>query len=277
LNCHNINSHTRQTGIENALFIRGNDYHLLTVAVVRQLNFQETSVPLSEAQNIIFQNRLHVLLGQAPKSSSLALRHTFPQIPALPQIGIPADLLQNRPDLRQLQRELVAADYRVAEAVADRLPALRIGGSAGFVSGDFVTSIFADALASIVDWGNKKSEVENRKAMVEEKTACYSQRYLVAIEEVENSLWQERKHEQLLIALQEQLRISKATLRESRNRYVQGMTDYIPVLTALVAFQKLEMNILQRQLEKVSYRLHLYRALGTNILSVEQDALVIDN
>ncbi len=237
----------------------------------------KAELPLSEARNIILQNRLHVLLGQPPESTPLAFRQTFPEIPALPMLGIPADLLQNRPDLRQLQRELVAADYRVAEAVADRLPALKIGGSAAFISGDFITALFADALATIVDWGGKKSEVEKKKAMVEEKTARYSQRYLVAIEEVENSLWQERKHEQLLTALTEQLLISKATLRESRSRYVQGMTDYIPVLTALVSFQKLEMNILQRKQERISYRLLLYRALGTDVLGTERDALLIDN
>lgn len=237
----------------------------------------KAELPLSEARNIVLQNRLQVLLGLAPGTTSLAFRHTFPEIPELPSLGIPADLLQNRPDLRQLQRELVAADYRVAEAVADRLPALKIGGSAALVSGDFISSLFADALAAIVDWGDKKSEVEKKKAMVEEKTARYSQRYLVAIEEVENSLWQERKHEQLLVALTEQLLISKATLRESRSRYIQGMTDYLPVLTALVSFQKLEMNILQRRQEKISYRLLLYRALGTDILDAERDALLIDN
>jgi outer membrane protein TolC len=133
-------------------------------------------IPLSEAQNIVLLNRLSVLLGQAPESGSLALRHTLPPIPALPKLGFPVDLLLNRPDLRQLQRQLVAADYRVAEAVADRLPSLKIGASAGWVTGDFLTSIFADALATIVDWGERKSEVEKQKAVVEEKMARYSQR-----------------------------------------------------------------------------------------------------
>lgn len=237
----------------------------------------KTEIPLSEAATIILQNRLRVLLGQTPSSVSFLLQQNFPEIPPLPLLGIPADLLQNRPDLRQLQRELVAADYRVAEAVANRLPSLRIGGSVAIISGDFITSLFADALASIVDWGAKKSEVDKKKAIVEEKAARYSQRYLLAIEEVENALWQERKHDQLLIALEEQLLIAKATLRESRGRYIQGVTDYLPVLTALMAFQNLEMSILRRQGERLSYRLLLYRALGgqvvrtnnSNVLTIE--------
>ncbi len=107
--------------------------------------------------------------------------------------------------------------------------------------------------------------------------ARYSQRYLVAIEEVENVLWQERQHEMLLVALNEQLRISQATLRETRSRYVQGVTDYLPVLTALVSFQDLEMDILQRQQERITFRLLLYRALGGNVLVPELLSLKTEN
>ena len=229
----------------------------------------KAQLPLSEARLIVLRNRLHVLLGQPPNSSTLSLGNSLPQIPPFSDLGIPADLLLNRPDLRQLQRELVASDYRVAEAVADRLPSLMVGSSVGFVNGDFLLTVFADALATIVDWGNKKSEVEKQKAIVEEKMAAYSQRFLLAIEEVENSLWQERQHKRLLAALHEQFRVAKATLHESRNRYLQGITDYLPVLAALVSQQNLERNILQRQMEHLSYRLLLYRALGGSILNSE--------
>ena len=92
----------------------------------------------------------------------------------------------------------------------------------------------------------------------------------MAIEEVENTLWQERQHERLLAALGEQLLIARATLRESRNRYIQGITDYLPVLAALVSLQNLERTILQRQREVVSYRLLLYRALGGDVLAAEK-------
>ncbi len=237
----------------------------------------EARMPLSEAQNIVLRNRLSVLLGQAPESGALALRHTLPAIPAFPKLGVPADLLVNRPDLRQLQYQLVAADYRVAEAVADRLPSLKIGASAGWVSGDFLTSLFAEALATIVDWGERKSEVGKQKAVVEEKMARYSQRYLVAIREVEDALWQERQYELLLVALEKQLLISRATLRESRNRYIQGVTDYLPVLTALVSFQNLEMDILRRRQERISFRLLLYRSLGGNVLAPELIILKTEN
>lgn len=229
----------------------------------------KAQLPLNEARTIVLRNRLHVLLGRSPTTGELPLGKALPRIPPLPQVGIPADLLLNRPDLRQLQQELVAADYRVAEAVADRLPTISVGSSAGFVNGDLIVSIFADALATIFDWGIKKSEVDKQQAFVEEQIARYSQRYLLAVEEVENALWQERQHVQLLAALERQLQTAQATLNETRNRYMQGITDYLPVLAALVSLQNLERTILERQMERLSYRLQLYRALGGNVLFAE--------
>ncbi len=229
----------------------------------------KAQLPLSEARILVLRNTFHILLGQLPDNSPFPNSGSLPDIPAFPDLGVPADLLLKRPDLRQLQRELIAADYRIAEAVADRLPSIKIGSSAGFFNGDLLFTIFGDALATIIDWGVKKNEVEKRKAVVEEKMASYSQRYLLAIEEVESSLWQERKHAELLTALREQLRISRAVLNESRNRYIQGITDYLPVLAALVSRQKLERSILQRQREHLSYRLLLYRALGNTLLNIE--------
>ncbi|MEN8199905.1 MAG: TolC family protein [Thermodesulfobacteriota bacterium] len=229
----------------------------------------KAQLPLSEARLITLYNSFHLLLGQAPNSTPLPLGNSLPDIPSFPDIGVPADLLLDRPDLRQMQRELVAADYRVAKAVAERLPTIKVGSSAALVSGDLLFSLFADALATIFDWGYKKNEVEKQRAMVEEKLASYSQRYLLAIKEVEDSLWQERQHDQLLATLDRQLQIAKATLHESRNRYIQGVTDYLPVLAALVSRQNLERNILQRRRERLSYRLLLYRALGTSLLNLE--------
>ena len=100
-------------------------------------------LPPIQARLAVLRNRLHVLLGRAgsmPDSKALPLAEALPELPPLPALGIPADLLLNRPDLRKLRQEVAAADYRVAEAVAERLPTLKLGGSAGLSSGDFLLS-----------------------------------------------------------------------------------------------------------------------------------------
>ena len=233
----------------------------------QQLAAIRTQMPVVRSRLSTLDNRFHVLLGMVPAEDEMQFISDLPVLPPLPKLGIPADLLLNRPDLRRLHRRLVAADYRVATAVAERLPKIRLGGKAGFQGSELSSdglfvSLFGEAIAPLVDWGKRKAEVDKRKAMVKEEIARYSQAYLVAIEEVENALWQEKEQAELVKALDEQLRISKATLSESRNRYMQGLSDYLPVLTALQALQRLERDILMQQRQLISIRILLYRALG---------------
>ncbi|CAK8716294.1 Efflux transporter, outer membrane factor (OMF) lipoprotein, NodT family [Candidatus Electrothrix laxa] len=219
-------------------------------------------LPPIQARLALLRNRLHVLLGRMPNSKALPVVKGLPELPPLPALGIPADLLLNRPDLRKLRQEVAAADYRVAQAVAERLPSLKLGGSAGLSSGDFLLSIFAEALAPLVDWDQKKNEVERQKAKVEEKMAAWSQAYLEAVEEVENSLRQEQQQGKLLRALEKQLRVAESLLDQTRNRYLHGVSDYLPVLSALVSVQNLERSLIRQQRVQLSYRLQLYHALG---------------
>ncbi len=219
-------------------------------------------LPPIQARLAVLRNRLQVLLGRMPDSKALSVAEALLELSPLPVLGIPADLLLNRPDLRKLRQEVAAADYRVAQAVAERLPTLKLGGSAGLSSGDFLLSLFAEALATLVDWDQKKNEVERQKAKVEEKMAAWSQAYLEAVEEVENSLRQEQEQSKLLVALEEQLRVAESLLEQTRNRYLHGVSDYLPVLSALVSVQNLERTLIRQQRVQLSYRLQLYHALG---------------
>jgi len=219
---------------------------------------------------VVLQNRLHVLIGRIPGTSAISVGESLPQLPGLPGIGIPADLLQNRPDLSKLQDELQASQHRVAEAIADRLPHLRIGAGTGFADPDFFYRFFADAFAVIIDYGKQKSEVERKRAVVEELSAYFAEAYLRAVEEVENSLWREKHRLGLLQMLEIQQQLAQNTLRESRSRYMQGLSDYLPVLAALQTFQNLERDYLQLKLRLVTNRLNLYKALGGSVLDPDQ-------
>lgn len=219
---------------------------------------------------VSLENRLRVLMGMVPGSGTISTTSALPTLPQLPQLGVPADLLQNRPDLRSLNAELQGSYYSVAVAVAERLPQIRIGGSVGLVDGDLFYSLFGDAFAALIDWNKRKSEVERQKAVAWEKASLYAEAYLIAVEEVENSLWREHYHRLLIQTLQQQLTIAQGTLRESRNRYMQGVTDYLPVLAALQTMQELELGYLQRQRELIENRVVLYRALGGSVIDSKE-------
>lgn len=230
--------------------------------------------PLLEGNLARLGHRLQILLGAAPAAppeqsapTATSGNKELPVPAPLPVLGVPSDLLQQRPDLRRQRRRLIAADYRVAEAVADRLPRLRLLGTGGF-SGKYLTgdglfaSILADLAAPLADWGYRRSEVERRQGVVAEELAAYTQTFLVALEEVENALALERQHAEHLALLEERLNLAKATLRETRHRYLQGLTDYLPVLTTLQSLQGMEQEILSRRGEQVQARILLHRALG---------------
>lgn len=239
---------------------------------VASLNSQ---LPPLRAKLSLLTNRLGVLLGRAPARELTEGNYELPELPALPKTGIPADLLVNRPDLRVRQRRLVAADYRVAEAVADRLPALKLFASGGMRGDNFsgsnrFYSLMGELVMPVIDWGRRKAEVERQKAIVDEQLALYSQAFLVAIEEVENALSQEKEQLALLNALDDQYRIAQGTLEETRKRYLQGVSDYLPLLTALQSVQKLEQDMLREKRELISNRILLYRALGGGHISLTE-------
>ncbi|MCB2184587.1 MAG: efflux transporter outer membrane subunit [Desulfobulbaceae bacterium] len=243
----------------------------------QQLASIQTQIPVVRSKLKTLQHRLQVLLGVQPSREKIAVAKDLPQPGPLPKLGLPANLLVNRPDLRAARKKLIAADYRVAEAIADRLPQIKLLGKSGIdgseISSDnLFLSLVGEAVAPLVDWGRRKKEVEKQRAIVEEEISLYSESFLTAIEEVENALWQEKEQEELLHSLQEQLEIAQANLTESRNRYMQGLTDYLPVLTALHSLQGLERDLLQSRRQLISFRILLYRALGGSLTMPDRPA-----
>lgn len=236
----------------------------------QQLASTRSQFPLIRSRLGVLENRLKVLLARAPTEGGPLVGTDLPVLPDLPDIGVPSDLLANRPDLRRIRHELTAADHRVAEAVADRLPRLQIGLHRSYRGTEFdrltadglATSLMADLAAPLIDWGDRKAEVDRRRAVAAELLLSLSQAYLTAVEEVENALWLERRQRELIDALRKELRIARSNLKETRTRYGQGLTDYLPVLAAVQSLQALERSLLTRRRELVSIRVLLYRALG---------------
>jgi NodT family efflux transporter outer membrane factor (OMF) lipoprotein len=244
----------------------------------QQLASTLSQVPVVQSDLRTLKNSLYTLLGRAPSNSPLELADNFPQLPELPHTGVPADLLRNRPDLRRIYNRLMAADYRIAEAVADRFPKIDLTAGAAFrdriATEGLLLSLLIEAAAPVIDWDRRESEVDKREAIFMEELARYSNSYLTAIEEVENALWQEKYQHDLLKALRSQISIARSNLTESGHRYQQGLTDYLPVLAALQSLQRLERDILTAQRRLVSFRILLYRALGGSRLTGADNALL---
>jgi outer membrane protein TolC len=221
-----------------------------------------------------------VLVGENPTGMTPPARAELPKLPDLPDTGVPADLLEQRPDVRAAARRVQAADRRVGAAIAARLPTIRlgatpgwtwikaeIGGNFGGMGGEqtntgFVWSVNATLNVPIFDGFQRTSQIHVRRAEVQEAIATYGQTLRQAMVEVENALAQERRQRERIGHLEKRVEVLGDTLEAARDRYRQGLSDFLPVLTALVNQQQAELDLLSGRRQVLSQRIQLHRALG---------------
>jgi NodT family efflux transporter outer membrane factor (OMF) lipoprotein len=229
----------------------------------------EAGFPQLEAQLQTLYHEIAVLSGKPPRAEMGLTADSFPEITAQPGAGIPADLLSKRPDVRAAGLKLRVAESEVTAARADRLPAVNLSATAGFSSDSFsdllekwLTTLAANLTWPLFNAGSMDAAVTRNERIVEERLASYEQTVLNAIREVEDSMVREFKQTAYIEALNEQLLISRDGFREAVSRYRKGLSDYLPVLSALTSTQRLERSIVQARLERLSQRVKLHRALG---------------
>jgi NodT family efflux transporter outer membrane factor (OMF) lipoprotein len=156
-------------------------------------------VPTLETGLAQARHRLGILLGEAPGhlASRLAEPGPLPPIPDRILVGIPADTLRRRPDVRAAERTLAAETARIGVAQAARYPGFSLSGSLGLEAltlgglggGDAVTgSLLAGVTGTLFDAGRKAQQVEIQNAVQAQALANYRSTLLTALEEVENAL-----------------------------------------------------------------------------------------
>jgi multidrug efflux system outer membrane protein len=231
----------------------------------------ESQIPKAELRTELLRNELAVLLGEA-NFQSLELRDdALPILGALPSLGIPADVLANRPDVRKAGLQLQSADWQVSAARADRLPALRLTAGASYGASNiefselfdnWLANLAASVTGPIFEGGRRKAEVERTRAVVDERLANYRQVVLNAIKEAEDALVSETKQRAYIVSLDQRLEAAQRSYEESVNRYRNGLIEYTTVLIQLNTLQSLERDRVAAQYELLQYRINLYRALG---------------
>jgi NodT family efflux transporter outer membrane factor (OMF) lipoprotein len=226
-------------------------------------------IPLVEAEEQVLRHELALLLGKSPQAELKVRRVGLPEPIEIPATGLPADLLSSRPDLRRAGMRLQAAEWQVAAARANRLPAIRLTAGAQYGRGDidvlfdnWLLSLAGNLTAPIFDGNRRAAEVDRRQALVDENLSAYRQAVLTAIKEVENALVNESKQREHIRGLEKVEAAARKALEEAGVRYRNGLTDYLPVLTQLLAVQRLERDLIRQRTNLLNARISLYRALG---------------
>ncbi|MCK4619201.1 MAG: efflux transporter outer membrane subunit, partial [Desulfobacterales bacterium] len=226
-------------------------------------------IPLVEAQESKLMNELSVLLGKAPRSPLVISRPDLPELSPMPSTGIPADLLENRPDIKAAQLRLQSAGWNVSAARADRLPSLTLSAGAIFENehldlllDNWLLSLAANLTAPVFDGNRRAAEVDRTMAMKDENLAAYRQTILTAIREVEDALVTEARQQEHILKLKHVIQTARKALDQATLRYRNGLTDYLPVLTQLLSVQDLERDLITQHATLLTNRISLYRSLG---------------
>lgn len=235
-----------------------------------------TLIPNAESELAVFENRLDVLLGEVP-DGKLRVSDSDNLIFSedLPKIGVPSALLLNRPDLLAARNDLVAADADIGAAIADRLPSFTLTGNYGYEDSDSVvgpvSSLALGFVQPLLDWGQRKAEVERNEALYNERLAAYTQLFLEAVEQVENALVQEKKQREFLQRLDTQRTILQEVADGTEERYKQGVDDYQPVIDALQELRDVQRDLVTEELALVNIRIDLFRAIGGPIYAKNEE------
>lgn len=244
----------------------------LAAARANRLNYEQSLA--------VAENGLAVLLGDYPGSRQFLQQAQIPAAPPQLPAGLPAELLRNRPDIRAAFLRVEAKDAEVAAAIADRFPAFNLiasyGGSTSNVTGSLLSGDFWSLLLKLAqpvfDGGRRKAEVARSQAQFAEIVAGYQHTVLRGFQEVEDALSGNRTTAAKILRLQEQEKATAATQRLTLDRYLNGLSDYLPVLSAQIFNFNSQSQLLAAQRQLLSQRISLARALGGNWMTAQLDS-----
>jgi outer membrane protein, multidrug efflux system len=217
------------------------------------------------------EDLLSFLLGQNPGSivrgKQLVEEPHAPSVPA----GLPSSLLERRPDIRQAEELLVAANARIGVARAAYFPDISLTAQPGFLS-PTLTSLFSGPAGTwtfagtitqpIFEGGALKSNVRLSQAQQQEALLAYQQTIQGAFRDVSDDLIAYQQ-EQEFRAQQEQLaRAAQDAARLSGQRYQAGTTNYLEVLTNDTNYLSAELGLAQARLNELLALVQIYKALG---------------
>jgi NodT family efflux transporter outer membrane factor (OMF) lipoprotein len=216
---------------------------------------------------------LDILLGRAPGSlrERLSATAALPEVPARIAVGIPADTLRQRPDVRAAERTLAAETARVGVAEAARYPNFTLTGSIGLEaltlgslgSADAVrSSLGAGVTAPIFDAGRLRALVDVQDAVREQALVGYEQTVLGALQEVENALVGFSRNRERGEALENAVESARIAALLARERYSAGLIDFQSVLTSERTVLILEESLARNRADGVLALIRLYKALG---------------
>lgn len=252
-------------------------------------NLEQTRAQIPALESSIAQamHRLATLAGLEPAALDTELSRLAP-LPTAPQeivIGIPAETLRQRPDVRAAEQRVVAETARLVQAETQRYPQFGLSGSVGveIISGALSggTSLVASAAASVFqtvfDGGRIRQQIVIQGAVQEQAIASYEATVLTALEEVENALVSLEKSRERLSSLAAAAEASTNAAILARSQYTAGLVDFQTVLDTERTVLSVEDGVATTEGDRVIALIQLYKALGGGWSPASSDFALTEN
>jgi len=230
-------------------------------------------------------NAVAVLLGQPPGTvhEELSKVKAIPVPPLQVAVGVPADLLRQRPDIRRAEREVAVQTARIGIATADLYPTLTLLGTIGleaedvgnlFSSGSHFYTIGPSARWNVFAGGSIRSRIQVEDARTEQALLQYEQSVLRALNEAENAMTAYLEERKRMEALERSVSAAKRTLKLAIQLYKDGLRDFQNVLDAERNVFNVENQLAESKGSIAINLVQIYRALGGGWEAVVNDSEV---
>jgi NodT family efflux transporter outer membrane factor (OMF) lipoprotein len=231
-------------------------------------------IPALEQAASLSRNQLARLSGREPGSLDATLttgRQGIPDPPRSLAVGIPADTLRQRPDVRIAGYQVLAAAASTRAADAARFPSLSLSGSLGLNSASIgkafnpettTASLAANLASPIFDAGRRRANLEAATAAEEQAVQGYRSTVLAALTETENALVTCRRSAERLATLEKATVSAREADALAQQRYQAGEIDFLDVLDSQRTLLGLEDSLLSTTTERTLAYIRLYQALG---------------
>jgi NodT family efflux transporter outer membrane factor (OMF) lipoprotein len=229
--------------VEHQRFSRGISNELDSALADREVETTESALPPLQAELLMAKRNLAVLLGEEPDGllTELDARRPLPEIPAEVDAGLPIDLLRRRPDVRQAEAQLIAANARLGVATSYLYPRFFLTAAGGFQSQGFGRDPVAyrglwEAAPGVswplLDFGAVDANIQAQNQATRAEAANFQKVILTAIAEVDNGLTRYDAERQRLDRLGRAVVDAQRAVSLATQRYDRGIIDYLNVLDA---------------------------------------------
>lgn len=227
-----------------------------------------TLVPELEKKISVKENEIAFLTGEYPHDITRAVLPTDVQALSLP-LGLPSSLLERRPDVRQAEQALIAANADVGIAYTNMFPKLTISLVSGAETSELVNLlkspyhfISANLLTPIFAMGKNRAIHKAKKAAYEQAVYAYEKTVLNAFKETRNAIVEYNKTQDIYNTRQRLEQASKSALDLAELQYINGVIGYLDLLDAQRSYLDAQIGLSNAVRDKQTTLVNLYKALG---------------